>query len=252
MTEAAVTSSAADESIAPLLEVDDLVVSYGPIRAIERVALTVRAGEIVTVLGSNGAGKTTLLKAIMGLIPISSGSVRFEAEEISGVPTERLVRKRLTLTPEGRQVFAALSVDENLRMGAVGAAEGSWTDRRAEMFELFPILSERRKQLAGLLSGGEQQQLAIARSMMSDPTLLLLDEPSLGLAPQIVDRMFDLIAQLRDRGTTILLVEQNTERALDIADRGYVLQNGSVALSGAAAELAESAEVREAYLGKEY
>ena len=234
----------------PLLEVESLAVGYGPIKAVRNVGLTVEAGEIVTVLGANGAGKSTSLQAIVGLLPIQQGRVRFDGHDITGESTERIVRRGLTLTPEGRRIFAPLTVEENLRIGA--ATQGKGGDIAAlwdQMMELFPILASRRKQLAGTLSGGEQQQLAIARSLMSRPKLLLLDEPSLGLAPIVVELIFDLIKRLRGLGITILVVEQNVHQALDIADRGYVVSGGSVVLSGTAAELKTSPDVQKAYMG---
>jgi branched-chain amino acid transport system ATP-binding protein len=234
----------------PLLEVESLAVGYGPIKAVRNVGLTVETGEIVTVLGANGAGKSTSLQAIVGLLPIQQGRVRFNGHDITGESTERIVRRGLTLTPEGRRIFAPLTVEENLR---IGAATQSKSDDIAtlwdQMMELFPILATRRKQLAGTLSGGEQQQLAIARSLMSKPKLLLLDEPSLGLAPIVVELIFDLIKRLRGLGITILVVEQNVHQALDIADRGYVVSGGSVVLSGTAAELKNSPDVQKAYMG---
>lgn len=234
----------------PLLEVESLAVNYGPIKAVLNVGLTVESGEIVTVLGANGAGKSTSLQAIVGLLPIQQGRVRFDGHDITGESTERIVRRGLTLTPEGRRIFAPLTVEENLRIGA--ATQGKGGDIAAlwdQMMELFPILASRRKQLAGTLSGGEQQQLAIARSLMSKPKLLLLDEPSLGLAPIVVELIFDLIKRLRGLGITILVVEQNVHQALDIADRGYVVSGGSVVLSGTAAELKTSPDVQKAYMG---
>uniref|UniRef100_UPI003898DD90 ABC transporter ATP-binding protein n=1 Tax=Dongia rigui TaxID=940149 RepID=UPI003898DD90 len=233
-----------------MLEVESLAVSYGPIKAVRNVGLTVESGEIVTVLGANGAGKSTSLQAIVGLLPVQQGRVRFDGHDITGESTERIVRRGLTLTPEGRRIFAPLTVEENLRIGA--ATQGKGGDMAAlwdQMMELFPILATRRKQLAGTLSGGEQQQLAIARSLMSRPKLLLLDEPSLGLAPIVVELIFDLIKRLRGLGITILVVEQNVHQALDIADRGYVVRGGSVVLSGTAAELKTSPDVQKAYMG---
>ena len=234
-----------------LLEVDHLAVNYGPIKAVLDVSLTVEVGEIVTVLGANGAGKSTSLQAIVGLLPIQEGSIRFDGEAINGQSTEAIVRRGLTLTPEGRRIFAPLTVDENLRIGAATRSnQAEVAQQWDQMMTLFPILATRRKQLAGTLSGGEQQQLAIARSLMSKPRLLLLDEPSLGLAPQVVELIFELIGKLRQLGITILLVEQNVHQALDIADRGYVISGGSVVLQGTSAELKASAEVQKAYLGQ--
>jgi len=236
-----------------MLSVENISVSYGPIRAIRDIRLSVSSGEIVALLGPNGAGKSTTLKALMGLHPVSSGRVIFEDQVITGLPTDQIVRRGMTLTPEGRKVFAGLTIDENLRLGS--AARKDRVDiakTRAEVLDLFPILGERLHQFAGTLSGGEQQQLAIARSLMSAPRLLLLDEPSLGLAPQIVDQIFDLISDLRRRGLTILLVEQNAEMALEIADRGYIYSNGNIELTGTSAKLRASDDVANTYLGIEH
>lgn len=234
-----------------LLEVDGLAVSYGPIKAVRDVSLVVEAGEIVTVLGANGAGKSTSLQAIIGLLPTQQGRVRFDGHDVTGESPERIVRRGMTLTPEGRRIFAPLTVEENLRIGAATQVRrGNTAELWDQMMELFPILATRRRQLAGTLSGGEQQQLAIARSLMSRPRLLLLDEPSLGLAPIVVELIFDLIGRLRDLGITILLVEQNVHQALDIADRGYVVSGGTVVLEGTAVALKASADVQKAYLGQ--
>ncbi len=236
-----------------MLKVENISVSYGPIRAVRDIRLDVAGGEIVALLGPNGAGKSTTLKALMGLHPVSSGRVTFEDRVITGIATEQIVRLGMTLTPEGRKVFAGLTIDENLRLGSAARKDRSGvTQTRTEVLDLFPILRERLNQFAGTLSGGEQQQLAIARSLMSAPRLLLLDEPSLGLAPQIVDQIFDLISDLRQRGLTILLVEQNAEMALEIADRGYIYSNGNIELTGTSAELRASDEVANTYLGIEH
>jgi len=235
-----------------MLSVENISVSYGPIRAIRDIRLSVSSGEIVALLGSNGAGKSTTLKALMGLQPVSSGRIIFEDQVISGMATDQIVRRGMTLTPEGRKVFAGLTIDENLRLGSAARKDrADIAKTRAEVLGLFPILGERLHQFAGTLSGGEQQQLAIARSLMSTPRLLLLDEPSLGLAPQIVDQIFDLIADLRQGGLTILLVEQNAEMALEIADRGYIYSNGKIELTGTGAELGASDDVANTYLGIE-
>ena len=235
-----------------MLSVENISVSYGPIRAIRDIRLSVSSGEIVALLGSNGAGKSTTLKALMGLQPVSSGRIIFEDQVISGMATDQIVRRGMTLTPEGRKVFAGLTIDENLRLGSAARKDrADIAKTRAEVLGLFPILAERLHQFAGTLSGGEQQQLAIARSLMSTPRLLLLDEPSLGLAPQIVDQIFDLIADLRQGGLTILLVEQNAEMALEIADRGYIYSNGKIELTGTGAELGASDDVANTYLGIE-
>ncbi len=233
-----------------LLSVAGLGVRYGAILAVRDVGLTVDAGEIVALLGANGAGKTTTLSAIVGLVPANAGTVTFDGRAMGGLGTELIVRAGMTLVPEGRRVFPSLSVDENLTLGAASRGDRAATaSARQEMFELFPILAERRGQLAGTLSGGQQQQLAIARALMSGPRLLLLDEPSLGLAPQVVDDIFDLIARLRESGLTILLVEQNVAMALDVADRAYVLASGEIVMEGTAAELKASEEIERAYLG---
>jgi branched-chain amino acid transport system ATP-binding protein len=235
----------------PLLAISGLTVRYGAIQAVRGIDLAVAAGEVVAVLGANGAGKSTTLKAIVGLVP-AGGEIRFDGESLRGRATEQIVRKGVTMVPEGRRVFPSLTVMENLTLGAAAAADAAAATRsRTEMFELFPILAERREQRAGTLSGGQQQQLAIARALMSQPRLLLLDEPSLGLAPQIVDSIFELILRLKQRGQTILLVEQNVAAALDIADRAYVLASGVLTMSGTAAALRASEQVARAYLGAE-
>ncbi|MGF6228753.1 branched-chain amino acid transport system ATP-binding protein [Inquilinus ginsengisoli] len=233
-----------------LLEVEDLTVAYGPIAAVRGVGLTVAAGEIVAVLGANGAGKSTTLQAITGLLPARRGRVVFDGQPVTGRATEQIVRLGMTLVPEGRRIFASMTVEENLRIGAAVRRDGADAARvRDEMLTLFPILAARRLQTAGTLSGGEQQMLAIARALMSQPKLLLLDEPSLGLAPQVVDSIFDLLVELRSRGLTLLLVEQNVHMALEIADRAYVIAHGEVAMSGMARELLASDEIERAYLG---
>jgi len=233
-----------------LLAIENFTVRYGAVEAVRDVSLTVDEGEIVTLLGANGAGKSTTLGAIVRLIPAVSGTIEFAGRDLTRLSTESVVRAGLTLAPEGRQIFPSLTVDENLTLGGVACGNRAEARRiRDEMMALFPVLAERRRQRAGTLSGGEQQQLAIARSLMSKPRLLMLDEPSLGLAPQIVEDMFDLISRLRHTGLTILLVEQNVSMALEIADRGYVLTSGAVAISGTAAELMDAEEVAQAYLG---
>lgn len=235
---------------AGVLAIRSLSVSYGAIVAVRNLTLEVRQNEIVTLLGPNGAGKSSVLNACMGLTP-STGTIALAGESISGVATESIVRQGMTMVPEGRRVFAYLTVLENLRLGA-GASptlRSSWRDTCERMFELFPRLRERQHQLAGTLSGGEQQMLAIARSLMSSPRLLLLDEPSLGLAPNIVDQIFDLIVALKNQGLTILLVEQNAELSLDIADRGYVLSGGCLVMEGTTAVLRSAGDFERAYLG---
>ena len=233
-----------------LLAVEGLLVRYGPIVAVREVSLRVGQGEIVALLGANGAGKSSFLNAVAGLVPAAGGRVRFRGEEIQRLAPERIVKRGLSLTPEGRRVFPRLTVADNLRLGAVPQSDrASVTAARERVFELFPILSERSGQVAGTLSGGQQQMLAIGRSLMAGPELLLLDEPSLGLAPILVDQIFELLARLREQGTTILLVEQNVHRALELADRAYVLAGGGIEREGPAAELRASAEIERAYLG---
>lgn len=232
-----------------MLSVQNLKVCYGEIEAVHGVDLTVGLREIVALVGANGAGKSTTLAAICGLMRPSSGRVTFAGDDITAQPAEEISRRGMALVPEGRRVFAQLTVAENLLLGGAAHPGASLRARQEELLERFAILRSRYRQKAGDLSGGEQQILAIARALMSQPKLLLLDEPSLGLAPQMVDRVFDLITELRQSGTTILLVEQNVALALEIADSATVLANGVVALSGSARELASSDLVRQAYLG---
>ncbi|HZK41437.1 MAG TPA: ABC transporter ATP-binding protein [Clostridia bacterium] len=235
----------------PLLSVTDLVASYGEIEAIHGLNLEVYSGELVALLGVNGSGKSTTLKAIAGTISQTRGSVRFAGEEIRGKKPEQIVRKGIALVPEGRELFTNLTVEENLRMGAFTTYSRSSFNKDLEpIFEIFPILKERYKQNSGQLSGGEQQQLAIARAMLAKPRLLMLDEPSLGLAPVLIDQIFSLIDQMHQQDMTILLVEQNVERTLDIVDRVYLLETGKVQFSGSAAELAQASDaLSSAYLG---
>src|SRR5262245_27553516 len=236
--------------MADLLVVEELVVRYGPITAVRGVSLRVQQGEIVALLGANGAGKSSFLNAVAGLVPVASGRVLFRDEPVSRLAPERIVARGLGLTPEGRRVFPRLTVDVNLRLGA--ATQRDRETRRAtreRVLELFPVLSDRLGQDAGTLSGGEQQMLAIGRSLMANPSLLMLDEPSLGLAPLVVDRIFELMGLLRAEGTTLLLVEQNVDRALRVADRAYVLKSGEIEAEGPAAELRRSADIERAYLG---
>lgn len=234
--------------VTPLLKVSGLSVKYGEITAVKGIDFTIASGAIAVLLGTNGAGKSSTLNALVGLIA-SSGSVEFQSESIDGQSAEAIVRRGIALTPEGRRVFPSLTVAENLQLGGAVHANREEQRRRIEsQLVRFPILKERYRQRAGLLSGGEQQMLAIARSLMSAPKLLLLDEPSLGLAPKVVDQVFELIVALRESGITILLVEQNAHRALSIADHCYVLQNGKLVLSGPAAELAQSDAIKSAYL----
>jgi branched-chain amino acid transport system ATP-binding protein len=232
-----------------LLSLSGLDVRYGAIQAVRSLDLEVAKGEIVALLGANGAGKSTTLKAIVGLVK-ARGEITVAGSSIAGRDTEEIVRSGLTMVPEGRRVFPTLTVAENLTLGAATRRDPAGADRsRSEVETLFPVLAERADQPAGTLSGGQQQQLAIARALMSEPKLLLLDEPSLGLAPQIVDDIFDLILRLKARGLTILLVEQDAIAALDIADRAYVMANGRIIMSGPAAELRASEQVARAYLG---
>ena len=234
-----------------LLSVSDLHVRYGKVEALSSVSIEVRTGQIVTVIGPNGAGKTTLLAAIMGLLP-SSGEIRFAGRVERGAEVEQMVARGMTLVPEKRELFGEMTVEENLQLGAFHRYRKGARDldaRMTEVFGLFPRLRERQRQEAATLSGGERQMLAIGRALMAKPTLLMLDEPSLGLAPLIVREVFRIIADLRQRGVSILLVEQNARAALQIADQAYVLETGSIALAGTAAELAGNPRVVDAYLG---
>ena len=231
-----------------LLSITGLTVRYGAVEAVRGVDLQVERGELVALLGANGAGKSSTLNAIVGLADTAGGRVMLNDAEITSQPTETLVRQGITLAPEGRRVFAGLTVAENLRIGAY-CRPGDLTDAYERVFDLFPILKDRRNQLAGTLSGGQQQMLAIGRALMIEPEILLLDEPSLGLAPQIVDTIFELIAKLRQGGITILVVEQNVAMALDIVDRGYVMAGGRIVADGSAEDLKSSNLIEEAYLG---
>lgn len=233
-----------------LLEVKDLQVYYGVIQALKGINFEVNEGEIVTLIGANGAGKTTTMQSLIGLIPSRHGTVMFDGQDITKMPCHKIVRAGLTEVPEGRRIFQELTVYENLLMGGFSQKDQSVLKKDIEgIYERFPRLAERKTQIAGTLSGGEQQMLAIGRAMMSHPKLLLLDEPSMGLSPILVDQVFDIIKQLRDDGTTILLVEQNAGKSLAISDRAYVLELGKIVLSGTGAELAASDEVKKAYLG---
>lgn len=236
-------------STQPILTVDDVVVKYGAVTAVKGISLNVHEGEIVTILGANGAGKSSLLKALVGLTSTHSGRVSFLGKDITGARTEKIVPMGLTLTPEGRHVFPDLSVRDNLLLGAATAKERNHVESMERMLDQFPILRERINQMAGTLSGGEQQMLAIARSLMSHPKLLILDEPSLGLAPVIIAEVFHLIDRLRDEGTTILLVEQNVAQSLAIADRAYLLELGNLTREGTAAEFLEGVDLKSIYLG---
>ena len=232
-----------------ILKVNDINVYYGAIHAIKGISFHVNEGEIVTLIGANGAGKTTTLQTVSGLLRSRTGSVEFCGENISHIPSHRLVERGLAQVPEGRRIFLQMSVEENLEMGAY-TQKKSGIDADIEMvYEKFPRLKERHRQIAGTLSGGEQQMLAIGRALMSHPKLLMLDEPSMGLAPIIVEQIFEIIQELHKAGTTILLVEQNAQMALSVADRAYVLETGTISLSGTGTELAASDQVRKAYLG---
>jgi len=229
-----------------LLEVKQLEVHYGGIRAVAGVDLAIGAGELVCLIGANGAGKTSTLKAICGLVSSRSGLVRYAGEDVSHAPVHVLPRKGLVMVPEGRGIFPQLTVEENLAMGAYAHGGGD----PAAQYERFPRLAERRKQVAGTLSGGEQQMLALARALMTRPKLLLLDEPSMGLAPMMVTKIFELVHDIAAQGVTILLVEQNARAALELASRGYVMESGVISLEGEARALLDNPRVREAYLGE--
>jgi branched-chain amino acid transport system ATP-binding protein len=236
-------------SAEPLLRVEGLQVRYGAIRALEGVRLEVRPAEIVTLIGANGAGKSTLLRAISGLVRPSAGTIHFQGADVTGERPERLVALGISHVPEGRRIFANLTVRENLQMGAYLRPERE-PEGMARVFGLFPRLRERLAQPGGTLSGGEQQMLAIGRALMAEPRLLLLDEPSLGLAPLLVQQIFAIVREINAQGTTVVLVEQNARQALRVAQRAYVLETGELALEGAAADLARDPRVREAYLGE--
>ena len=233
-----------------LLRLDGIEVGYGALTAVREVSLEVDVGETVALIGSNGAGKTTTLKAITGLLPLRRGTVALDGERIDGLSPARVVGRGIAHVPEGRQLFPTMSVRENLELGAAGPdARARRADTLEWVFRLFPRLAERTRQLAGTLSGGEQQMCAIGRGLMARPRLLMLDEPSLGLAPVVVKQIFEVLAQINREGTTILLVEQNVARALGLAHRGYVLENGRIALSGPRDALLASGHIKQAYLG---
>jgi branched-chain amino acid transport system ATP-binding protein len=234
---------------APLLEVEDLAVSYGKVRAVRGVSLSVRSGEVVALLGNNGAGKSTLLRAIAGVVHPERGRVRFAGEDVTRRPSYRIARRGLRLVPEGRGLLARMTVWENLLMGLYSRQGGDVAADVEAVFTRFPVLRARRQQIASTLSGGEQQMLAIGRALVSRPRLLMLDEPSLGLAPLVVNEIFAVVAALKREGATILLVEQNARKALQVADRAYILETGTVTVEGPAATLAAGEEVQRAYLG---
>ena len=231
-----------------ILQVNDLHVYYGSIHAVKGVSFEVNQGEVVTLIGANGAGKSTVLNTVSGLLHPKSGSVVFEDKDLKGVPAHKIVERGLAQVPEGRHVFLQMTVEDNLEMGAYTQPNASIAAGIADVYERFPRLKERRRQIAGTLSGGEQQMLAMGRALMSHK-LLMLDEPSMGLAPILVEQIFDIIRELHAAGTTILLVEQNAQAALSVADRAYVLETGRITLSGTGKELMESDAVRKAYLG---
>nr|WP_298294003.1 ABC transporter ATP-binding protein [Thiomonas sp.] len=234
-----------------LLQIDQLDVRYGPIQALKGVSLQVEEGEIVTLLGANGAGKTTLMRTISGLLRAHAGDVKFRGRSLAHLGADRIVRLGIAQVPEGRRVFPTLTVLENLELGGYTRPPAQVRRELARVLAMFPRLDERKAQLAGTLSGGEQQMLAIGRALLAQPTLLLLDEPSLGLAPIIVRDIFRALHQIREQGMTILLVEQNARMALKLADRGYVLETGRIRLQGSAAELLQSADVQATYLGQQ-
>ena len=233
----------------PILKVSDINVYYGAIHAIKGVTFEVKPGEVVTLIGANGAGKSTTLQTVSGLLHSRTGSIEFLGENLMGVPAHKVVAKGLAQVPEGRRVFLQMTVEENLEMGAYTRSGGDIDADLEKVYAYFPRLMERRRQIAGTLSGGEQQMLAMGRALMSRPKLLMLDEPSMGLAPILVEQIFKIIQTLHEAGTTILLVEQNAQAALSIADRGYVLETGKIVTSGTGTELLASPEIKKAYLG---
>ena len=232
-----------------MLKVEDINVYYGNIHAIKGVSFEVNEGEIVTLIGANGAGKSTTLNTVAGLLKPATGNIEFEGNSLLGIPAHKIVGKGMALCPEGRRIFLQLSVQENLEMGAYTRSAGEIADLITNVYDRFPRLKERHKQVAGTLSGGEQQMLAMGRALMSKPKLMMLDEPSMGLAPILVEKIFQIIEELNKAGTTILLVEQNAQMALSIADRSYVLETGRIVTSGTGEELLHNDAVRKAYLG---
>ena len=235
--------------MAALLEVKNINVYYGAIHAVKDISFEVNQGEIVTLIGANGAGKTTTLQTVSGLLHARTGSIEFMGKPIQAVPASKLVAQGLAQVPEGRRVFQQMTVEENLEMGAFTQANSTVAPNLERVFDQFPRLKERRRQIAGTLSGGEQQMLAMGRALMSNPKILMLDEPSMGLAPILVEQIFDIIKRLHQAGTTILLVEQNARMALSVADRGYVLETGRITLTGPGRELLADEAVKKAYLG---
>jgi len=235
--------------VTPLLEVSDIKTYYGSIEALKGITLEVNEGEIVTLIGSNGAGKSTTLRSISGLSPPRTGAIRFRGNDISRLPAQEIVGLGISQSPEGRRCFARMSVRENLELGAYLRRDAAISDDLTRVYDLFPRLQEREKQKAGTMSGGEQQMLAIGRALMADPALLLLDEPSLGIAPMLVDRIYETVVEINRQGTTILLVEQSASHALKVSNRGYVLETGRVVLTDDSAALQSNPEVQKAYLG---
>ena len=233
----------------PILKVSDINVYYGAIHAIKGISFEVNPGEIVTLIGANGAGKSTTLQTVSGLLHSRTGSIEFLGENLSGVPAHKIVARGLAQVPEGRRIFLQMTVEENLEMGAYTRSGGGIDADMERVYNYFPRLMERRRQIAGTLSGGEQQMLAMGRALMSRPKLLMLDEPSMGLAPILVEQIFEIIQTLHKADTTILLVEQNAQAALSVADRGYVLETGRIVTSGTGAELLASPDIKRAYLG---
>ena len=232
-----------------VLKVEGINVYYGAIHAIKDVSFEVNQGEVVTLIGANGAGKSTILKTVAGLLSSRTGSMEFMGEKLGNIPAHKIVTKGLALVPEGRQIFLQMTVEENLEMGAFTRPKEEIAASMADVYERFPRLKERRRQIAGTLSGGEQQMLAMGRALMSKPSLLMLDEPSMGLAPILVEQIFDIVQELNRHGTTILLVEQNAQMALSVAHRGYVLETGKIVTTGSGEELLEDEAVKKAYLG---
>ena len=232
-----------------ILKVDDINVYYGAIHAIKGVSFQVNEGEVVTLIGANGAGKSTILKTVAGLLSSHTGSIQFMGKNLGGIPAHKIVPMGLALVPEGRQIFLQMTVEENLQMGAFTRPADEYDASIADVYQRFPRLKERQNQIAGTLSGGEQQMLAMGRALMSKPSLLMLDEPSMGLAPILVEQIFDIIQELNQHGTTILLVEQNAQMALSVAHRGYVLETGKIVTTGSGEELLEDEAVKKAYLG---
>ena len=232
-----------------ILKVDDINVYYGAIHAIKGVSFEVNEGEVVTLIGANGAGKSTILKTVAGLLSSHTGSIQFMGKSLGGIPAHKIVPMGLALVPEGRQIFLQMTVEENLQMGAFTRPADEYDASIADVYQRFPRLKERQNQVAGTLSGGEQQMLAMGRALMSKPSLLMRDEPSMGLAPILVEQIFDIVRELNQHGTTILLVEQNANMALSVAHRGYVLETGKIVATGTGAELLEDEAVKKAYLG---